>query len=77
MMSMHCLFSTVTTLQDRIAELELRISKSNEIQRRLERVESRLGINEMLNLIDRNRALEERIHALELEKSKKSDTAEK
>ena len=67
----------MTTLQDRIAELELRIVKSNDIQRRLERVESRLGINEMLNLIDRNRALEERIRALELEKSKKSDTAEK
>ena len=67
----------MTTLQDRIAELELRIVKSNDTQRRLERVESRLGINEMLNLIDRNRALEERIRALELEKSKKSDTAEK
>lgn len=69
--------STMVNLQDRMAELELRVKKGTDMQHRLERVESRLGINEMLNLIDRNRVLEERIRVLETEKSKEKTVKSK
>ena len=46
-------------------ELETRVKSNQEFERRLERIESRLGINEMMRLIERNRDLEEKIKRLE------------
>ncbi|CBY32903.1 unnamed protein product [Oikopleura dioica] len=70
------LHSTITSLQDRVAELELRVKTDQDLIRRLERVESRLGINEMITLVERNRLLEEKIRTLDIE-SKKKETKEK
>ena len=58
-------FSLVTSLADRVTELEARLKCNADFERRLERVESRLGINEMLSLVERNRKLEEKIRTLE------------
>ena len=54
-------YSQLTTLKDRIEELETRIKSNQEFERRIERIESRLGINEMMRLVERNRELEEKI----------------
>ena len=48
-------------MKDRIEELETRIKSNQEFERRIERIESRLGINEMMRLVERNRELEEKI----------------
>jgi len=61
----------VTSLTDRVTELEARLKSNADFERRLERVESRLGINEMLSLVERNRKLEEKIRTLESTKSQK------
>ncbi|CAG5088982.1 Oidioi.mRNA.OKI2018_I69.PAR.g12035.t1.cds [Oikopleura dioica] len=71
------LHSTITSLQDRIAELELRVKTDQDLIRRLERVESRLGINEMMTLVERNRQLEEKIRTLEIESKKNAETTKK
>jgi len=57
--------SQLTTLKDRVEELETRIKSNQEFERRIERIESRLGINEMMRLVERNRELEEKIKRLE------------
>ena len=61
----------MTSLTDRVTELEARLKSNADFERRLERVESRLGINEMLSLVERNRKLEEKIRTLESTKSQK------
>jgi len=57
--------SQITNLKDRIEELEIKLASKESYDRRLERLESRLGINEMLRLVERNRDLEEKIKKLE------------